>query len=249
MKNSDRSYSKIEQNKKHGRLTLIHSSYRIRESRKGNKYKEKIWFCKCECGGEKLISQNALSASATNSCGCLRKEFLKNRKTENMAKRIKNYAKTIFKEHKTTARNNRKTTSLEIDEFEALITNRCFYCDIAGSKPVYQLIDGRDVIRKVVNGIDRKNNSQGYTTENSVSCCSRCNYAKHIMDLDEFVSWIGSVFYSLKQKGFLDKQELKKNWGFSIEEIEQLYNKTKQEADFILKDKKLAHTKSRMPTK
>ena len=44
------------------------------------------------------------------------------------------------------------------------------------------------------NGIDRKNNFLGYTLENIVPCCEKCNRAKHIMNLTEFKKWVYSVY-------------------------------------------------------
>ena len=38
-----------------------------------------------------------------------------------------------------------------------------------------------------LNGIDRKDNSLGYTPDNCVSCCKKCNYAKHILGYTEFI--------------------------------------------------------------
>ena len=40
------------------------------------------------------------------------------------------------------------------------------------------------------NGIDRTDPNKGYTTENCVSCCSKCNYAKHEMTLSEYKEWL-----------------------------------------------------------
>ena len=37
------------------------------------------------------------------------------------------------------------------------------------------------------NGIDRKDNSVGYTSENSVPCCSKCNLMKRDYSISEFV--------------------------------------------------------------
>ena len=40
------------------------------------------------------------------------------------------------------------------------------------------------------NGIDRVDPNKGYTTKNCVSCCSKCNYAKHEMTLSEYKEWL-----------------------------------------------------------
>lgn len=38
-----------------------------------NQWKNSIWLCKCECGGEKEVLYQRLTQHQTKSCGCLRK--------------------------------------------------------------------------------------------------------------------------------------------------------------------------------
>ncbi len=42
----------------------------------------------------------------------------------------------------------------------------------------------------VYNGIDRLDNALGYTLDNCVPCCKRCNQAKNNMGLKEFRAWL-----------------------------------------------------------
>ena len=44
-----------------------------------------------------------------------------------------------------------------------------------------------------LNGIDRKDNSQGYNMENCVPCCAKCNYAKRTMTYADFFAWIDRI--------------------------------------------------------
>lgn len=44
-----------------------------------------------------------------------------------------------------------------------------------------------------VNGIDRVDNTQGYTLANAVPCCKRCNQLKSDMQLKEFLSQIERI--------------------------------------------------------
>lgn len=36
-----------------------------------------LWFCKCDCGNNNIISANKLTSGKTKSCGCLKKETAK----------------------------------------------------------------------------------------------------------------------------------------------------------------------------
>ena len=37
------------------------------------------WNCRCDCGNETVVLGNNLRAGRTQSCGCLRKEWMENR--------------------------------------------------------------------------------------------------------------------------------------------------------------------------
>jgi hypothetical protein len=59
------------------------------------------------------------------------------------------------------------------DEFERVVKNPCKYCGIIQDKGF--------------NGIDRIDSGVGYVIENSVSCCSMCNYMKNTVSASVFV--------------------------------------------------------------
>ena len=54
---------------------------------------------------------------------------------------------------------------LNFEEFCNLVEQKCFYC--------------HHHVLTETNGIDRVDNSKGYTRENTVSCCEKCNRIKH----------------------------------------------------------------------
>lgn len=77
-------------------------------------------------------------------------------------------------------------------EFKSLLLQSCRYCAFKGRTTKYEYTDGT-VDRLLHNGIDRVDSEQGYTPENCVPCCTRCNTAKTNMPLSEFRSWIKAV--------------------------------------------------------
>ena len=55
------------ENLKFGRLTVIKEVGR-------NKSGSALWLCKCDCGGEKIVSADRLKSGMTRSCGCIKRE-------------------------------------------------------------------------------------------------------------------------------------------------------------------------------
>ena len=164
-----------------GRLTAI-----AREGVDNNS--NALWRCSCSCGKEKLVSRPSLKSGYTRSCGCLY--------TESRTLPRLNYTchlapgeaarRNLLRSYKRSAKNRRLCWELPADFFYTITQQPCCYC---GALP--------ERIRKispngsiVFNGIDRVDNSIGYTVENSVSCCHTCNHAKCEMSHKEFTDWI-----------------------------------------------------------
>lgn len=71
-----------------------------------------------------------------------------------------------------------------------LMGQSCAYCGSPPSnyKPGKGRADGF-----TYSGIDRVDNSQGYTTANTVPCCKACNIAKNDREVEEFLAWATRV--------------------------------------------------------
>src|SRR5207244_1433978 len=65
--------------------------------------------------------------------------------------------------------------TITAEQYAALIQDKCIYC---GKEPA------------PYNGLDRVDSSKGYTPENTVACCTRCNYAKNDFSIEEFRQWL-----------------------------------------------------------
>lgn len=92
-----------------------------------------------------------------------------------------------LKDYRRNARVRKIKWSLSYPQFLKIISNVCHYC---GALPVRQTRISRGKRRfslERMHGIDRKNNTDGYTLENSVACCKQCNFAKYIFSEAEFI--------------------------------------------------------------
>lgn len=148
------------------------------------------WKCKCDCGGTRVTSTGHLRHGSTKSCGCLIGEHSK--KYKNVAEAAL-YAKYQIYQHGATSRS--LNFDLTYKQFVELICSPCYYC---GKLPFNEVRTRRNTTEcAVVNGIDRKDNSIGYTLNNCVPCCTFCNIAKGTLSEDEFKNNIRRIYKHL----------------------------------------------------
>ena len=155
-----------------GKLTVLGLHSRNKHSK---------WVCGCACGNTTIVLASSLTSGNTKSCGCGHIHV-------DPARRIwKNYA------YQSKARN--LSFSLTEGQFAALIVQPCFYC---GNHPAQRgaFIHKPYKIYEtfVYNGLDRTDNSKGYTPDNVVPCCGVCNRNKGKMSSQEFISWVRRVY-------------------------------------------------------
>ena len=163
------------------------------------KYKRpsKVWLCECDCGTQKEYSTTELTCGV-KSCGCLRQKNLDGFGDRNKGKTPatalepgESSKRCILASYKHSAKKRSIPFMLKEDVFREFLFGNCAYC---GSPPSQTWKDRHreegDVIH---NGVDRIDNTKGYTPENCVSCCKTCNQAKGTMSVDEFSSWLDRV--------------------------------------------------------
>ena len=160
-----------------------------------------MWRCRCDCGNEKIVVGDNLSSGKSNSCGCLKKEFLS--KKGNQFGLYSDRRLAIYKVQYSHLKRRHSKFSGEIFSFEEFVKKSespCHYCGLEWSKEIQDrrnetIKDGlfSDVVVKC-NGIDRIDSEVGYTSKNTVPCCKYCNTAKNTMTQEEFKRWIIRVY-------------------------------------------------------
>ena len=88
------------------------------------------------------------------------------------------------------------TCDISLIDLLILFKKNCYYC---GSEPdnCYYYKNKYNEHKFLYNGLDRIDSSKGYTIDNVVSCCKRCNIAKSDMEYDEFKNFIKKVYVNL----------------------------------------------------
>jgi hypothetical protein len=84
--------------------------------------------------------------------------------------------------YRTGARTRGLSFELEREDFEDLIQQPCFYC---GQAPQQRKV--AKTVLLVCNGIDRVDNTVGYTRENCRAACKTCNVMKSSHRTDFFI--------------------------------------------------------------
>ena len=173
-------------NNKYNSLIAIRFSHK----RSGRHY----WVFLCECGKEKIINKSQVINGNIKSCGCLLKRVLVYRNT--ITKPNKNIDRCtplinrLFRGYKNGAKNRGLDFNLSKEEFCNFIQNKCFFCGELKSNSI------KDKYTNHVyeyNGIDRLDNTLGYSIKNCVSCCVTCNRMKMDMSLDNFLNHIKKI--------------------------------------------------------
>ena len=155
------------------------------------KVNNKIYFeCKClKCNSITYIRSDGLSKNRVGCKYCIG-EWRKN----NFEKRYKHLLpKNIRHKYihfKCAAKKRNLEFLLTKEEAHLLFNAPCYYCG-----------------KQYCLGIDRLNNSMGYTKENSVPCCGCCNKMKMDLTLPFFIQQIKKIYKNHKESSTTISEE------------------------------------------
>ena len=88
-----------------------------------------------------------------------------------------------YHEYKKHAKKRKIEFNLTQNDCTAFYNTNCHYCG--------------DSLNGI--GIDRVDSSKGYSLGNVVPCCSKCNFMKHVLTTDEFLTHIKKIIEHMKK--------------------------------------------------
>lgn len=148
--------------------------------------------CRCVCGVERVVNAGNLRNGTSQSCGCRRYKLgtplvliklpFGSRSSLPPGEAAR---RRVIGHYKRNATDRMLLWELSDSVFFELVALPCHYC---GTLPSREEVSPSGVL--VYNGLDRLDNSLGYTQENTVPCCFRCNHAKSDLSLEDFLLWI-----------------------------------------------------------
>jgi len=131
------------------------------------------WLCICDCGTEKIIRLHDMKSGHVRSCGCL--------KHRQKASLQKQRIYRVWAAYRDRAKTRGNLWTIGKEEFHRMVKEPCTYCGYS-----------HDLC-----GIDRIDNTKGYSLENCTPCCGWCNIAKLNHTLDEFKTWAKELYEHL----------------------------------------------------
>jgi hypothetical protein len=137
--------------------------------------------CRCDCGNLKRTWGSTLYAGLIKSCGCVHEENGKNR--------CLNFTYAGYKKR------GLKVGLFELtkEQFYEISQKNCLYCGCKPNNVMKKETKTKGERTFIYNGIDRVDNSKGYTLENSVPCCGTCNRMKTNLGLEEWLTHMKKI--------------------------------------------------------
>lgn len=164
--------------KRFGKLIIL-DEYAKKPNNRSIRYVKAV----CDCGNIKEIRKEKILRGDTKSCGCIQYEMrhklgLKNKKQ---------YSEAAFNEcyrtYERGAIHRGYLFKLTKEQFKNIIVQPCIYC---GNTLTQEMRNRFNNGTFKYTGIDRYDNTKGYTIDNCVPCCNVCNRMKSNLSISEF---------------------------------------------------------------
>lgn len=146
-----------------------------------------IYNVKCnKCGN--IYQRTVQSVKKYQGKGCLDC-------TPRFSKTTVPYHSPMYHHYKKHAEDKNRNFDLTLDQFYEIIKKDCHYC---GSKPkinsIYSEKYGKNKIPEPFNGVDRIDSSLGYSVNNCLPCCEKCNKMKLVYETNDFLNHIKQIY-------------------------------------------------------
>jgi hypothetical protein len=148
-----------------------------------DKHGQGLYEYKCGCGAINITY--IYSIKATSTCKKCRKTRVSNLTD------IEAGLGRLFTNYRDSSVTRKLDFKLTLSEFKQITSSPCYYCY---SEPSNLCKAQGRVSGYLYSGIDRVDNAKGYTIDNVVPCCVKCNKAKLNMSVKEFREHIIKIY-------------------------------------------------------
>lgn len=179
-----------------GRL-VVQSAAELR-----SRNRQVMWNCLCDCGSTSLVRGDGLRSGRVESCGCGQREAAAaigklSRQRDLMEAKLHK----VFLDYSRNAKKKNREFTMSEEAFLFVVSQPCAYCGAIAPERKTRTGNFYSGNCKIVgsglfiHGIDRVDNDRGYSEDNCVSCCERCNRAKLDMTVSEFKDMIKAQYH------------------------------------------------------
>lgn len=149
------------------------------------KPRQRRYMCRLLCGHVAPLRWQDAKRGTQKACGeCTSDGFYSSDET---------VSRTYFKSYKTGALTRNIVFDLTEEQFSAKTQLPCSYCGEKPSRAIFSNPKTKRGTKIIRHGVDRVDNSLGYTNKNTVPCCWLCNHMKGTMTPAQFVQKCRSV--------------------------------------------------------
>ena len=185
----------IELKVKYNSLTVISEPYSI----KLGSVKRKAVICECDCG--EILENVVLSKLKDNTTKSCKNCSFKNR--EISRKQVSQIDQVFKRLVIDRCEKNDIELGITSKDYERIGKESCYYCGNSPQKT--NRFSNRKYVNTedlYLNGLDRLDINKGYTLNNCVSCCTSCNYAKHVLSEKDFMLKIIKIYENMNLKNY-----------------------------------------------
>lgn len=147
----------------------------------------------CDCGAVVVKTLMDVRQADTISCGCHKRELARAWGTRSRLTEGESSFRALYAVYRARGKQLNVLFKLTVDEFRALTSGSCYYCNAAPSQRKRATASSFGTY--LYNGIDRLDNDLGYVQGNVVSCCGPCNKAKREMHVSEFLDLVRRIYH------------------------------------------------------
>ena len=158
-----------------------------------------VWEAKCDFCGE--IKEFPSYYFKREHCSCQCNGWQKEYADKIGRKPLPNHQShinIIWGHYRRGAKERGLAFELTKDQVREIIEQDCYYC---GQSPITRYTAIGCAGEYAWNGIDRVDNTKGYTPDNCVPCCKLCNFGKRDLTFDQFAKWIERTYHEMRRKG------------------------------------------------
>lgn len=157
------------------------------------------WMVECEFCKQKKEYPSYYLKRRVLSCDC---DKWGNEYAEKIGRKSlpnkQSHVNTIYRHYERAAKDRNLSFEISKEDFRSLIEKECFYC---GKEPEIHYTSKNLRGKYKWNGVDRVDNTKGYSLSNCVPCCKQCNFSKRDLKQEEFLKWIEAVYkHSLESR-------------------------------------------------